>query len=244
MLIVLTIWRWTWQSGRLAAAAPLQHLLQQAAGWEQLLLSSGPHHQLFSGDLNRFCLFVTLELVLGWKIDWRTFWVLRWLTCGVPASTDQSLTPSSALADLVLPLGYNGDSRLGQGKVQNLLMTIILILMAQLLILVTDNMTALQVRGSLLLALNCLAMNTGLGIGLSALIRSLPIKVSHAQKFTPPIIAQCLVWAKPVTKVSIMKEWGNHNSLGKSLLTQMTRSYLIFVISFTQAGFSNSKFYT
>ena len=128
------------------------------------------------------------------------------MTCGVPASTDQSLTPSSALADLVLPLGYNGDSRLGQGKVQNLL--IILILMAQLLILVTDNMTALQVRGSLLLALNCLAMNTGLGIGLSALIRSLPIKVSHAQKFTPPIIAQCLVWAKPVTKVSIMKGWG------------------------------------
>ena len=27
--------------------------------------------------------------------------------------------PSSALADLALPLGYNGDTRLGQGKVKN-----------------------------------------------------------------------------------------------------------------------------
>ena len=89
--------------------------------------------------------------------------------------------PSSALADLALPLGYNGDTRLGQGKVKNLMITVILILMPQLLILVTDNMKILQVRGSLLLALNCLTMNTGLGIGLCALIRSLPIKVCQAQ---------------------------------------------------------------
>ena len=29
---------------------------------------------------------------------------------------------SSAVADLVLPLGYNGDSRLGQGKVVKMMM--------------------------------------------------------------------------------------------------------------------------
>ena len=29
---------------------------------------------------------------------------------------------SSAVADLVLPLGYNGDSRLGQGKVMMMMM--------------------------------------------------------------------------------------------------------------------------
>ena len=29
---------------------------------------------------------------------------------------------SSAVADLVLPLGYNGDSRLGQGKVKKMMM--------------------------------------------------------------------------------------------------------------------------
>ena len=90
--------------------------------------------------------------------------------------------PSSALADLALPLGYNGDTRLGQGKV---------ILMPQLLILVTDNMKTLQVRGSLLLALNCLTMNTGLGIGLSALIRSLPIKVCRAQNVWSGLILDC-----------------------------------------------------
>ena len=33
--------------------------------------------------------------------------------------------PFSALADLLLPLGYNGDRRLGQGKVENLLRTMI-----------------------------------------------------------------------------------------------------------------------
>ena len=79
----------------------------------------------------------------------------------------------SALADFVLPLGYNGDSRLGQRKVRNLRLTM---MVTWFLII----MMILQVRGSLLLALNWLAINTGLGIGLSALIRSLPTKVSHA----------------------------------------------------------------
>ena len=81
----------------------------------------------------------------------------------------------SALADFVLPLGYNGDSRLGQRKVRNLRLT-----MMVTWFLIIMMMTILQVRGSLLLALNWLAMNTGLGIGLSALIRSLPTKVSDA----------------------------------------------------------------
>ena len=79
----------------------------------------------------------------------------------------------SALADFVLPLGYNGDRRLGQKKVRNLRLTM---MVTWFLII----MTILQVRGSLLLALNWLAINTGLGIGLSALIRSLPKKVSDA----------------------------------------------------------------
>ena len=43
-------------------------------------------------------------------------------------------------------------------------------------------MIIFKVRGGLLLALNGLAMNTGLGIGLSALIRSLPKKVTDAKK--------------------------------------------------------------
>ena len=43
-------------------------------------------------------------------------------------------------------------------------------------------MIIFKVRGGLLLALNGLAMNTGLGIGLSALIRSLPKKVIDAKK--------------------------------------------------------------
>ena len=77
----------------------------------------------------------------------------------------------SALADFVLPLGYNGDRRLGQRKVRNLRLTM---MVTWFLIII------LQVRGSLLLALNWLAINTGLGIGLSALIRSLPTKVSDA----------------------------------------------------------------
>ena len=83
----------------------------------------------------------------------------------------------SALADFVLPLGYNGDSRLGQRKVRNLRLTM---MVTWFLII----MTILQVRGSLLLALNWLAINTGLGIGLSALIRSLPTKVSDAPNIT------------------------------------------------------------
>ena len=43
-------------------------------------------------------------------------------------------------------------------------------------------MIIFKVRGGLLLALNGLAMNTGLGIGLSALIRSLPKKVTDANE--------------------------------------------------------------
>ena len=37
-----------------------------------------------------------------------------------------------------------------------------------------------QVRGVLLLALNWLAMNIGLGIGLAALLRDLPLKVFNS----------------------------------------------------------------
>ena len=37
-----------------------------------------------------------------------------------------------------------------------------------------------QVRGVLLLALNCLAMNIGLGIGLAALLRDFPLKVFNS----------------------------------------------------------------
>ena len=41
---------------------------------------------------------------------------------------------SSAVADLVLPLGYNGDSRLGQGKVMMMMMMMMMMVTTSILI--------------------------------------------------------------------------------------------------------------
>ena len=43
---------------------------------------------------------------------------------------------SSAVADLVLPLGYNGDSRLGQGKVKMMMMMMVMMMMMATSILI------------------------------------------------------------------------------------------------------------
>ena len=40
---------------------------------------------------------------------------------------------SSAVADLVLPLGYNGDSRLGQGKVKTMMMMMVMMMVMMMM---------------------------------------------------------------------------------------------------------------
>ena len=72
-------------------------------------------------------------------------------------------------------------------------------------------MIIFKVRGGLLLALNGLAMNTGLGIGLSALIRSLPKKVIDAKNLQLTIIM--VAPFLPQTQITIFQSQLNSPTL-------------------------------
>ena len=72
--------RWTWRSGRLAAAlAPLLHLLHllhQPAGLELLLLSSWQHHHLFSGGMEQMMVWDTWVYMQTWSSTKLISWCL------------------------------------------------------------------------------------------------------------------------------------------------------------------------
>ena len=79
-------------------------------------------------------------------------------------------------------------------------------------------MIIFKVRGGLLLALNGLAMNTGLGIGLSALIRSLPKKVADAKKSsTHNHNGGTLPSLTPQTQITIFQSQLNSQTLFKNI---------------------------
>ena len=106
--------RWTWQSGqRAVAAGAVQGLHRQdgrpLAGWDLLLLLFEQHHLLFSGA----CLLCGLSIVLSFGFNT----ILLCLAWFVWYSESKNATSISSLSDLMLPLGYNGDTRLGQKKV-------------------------------------------------------------------------------------------------------------------------------